>query len=78
LSSIVPQAPGNLGSFQVVTAHTLIVFGLAIGHAKRFSLILWAVVTIPLIVIGFVAVAMEGINLTHLHREASSAAQKRE
>jgi hypothetical protein len=77
LSSIVPQAPGNLGSFQIVTAQTLIVFGLAIGHAKRFSLILWAVVTIPLIVIGFIAVAMEGINLTHLHREAASAAQKR-
>lgn len=76
LSSIVPQAPGNIGSFQVVTARTLIVFGLAIGHAKRFSLILWAVVTIPLIVIGFIAVTMEGINLTHLHREAASAAQK--
>jgi glycosyltransferase 2 family protein len=78
LSSIVPQAPGNLGSFQVVTARTLVVFGLAMGHAKRFSLILWAVVTIPLIVIGFIAVAMEGINLTHLHREAASAAQKRD
>jgi glycosyltransferase 2 family protein len=77
LSSIVPQAPGNFGSFQVVTAQTLILFGLATAHAKRFSLILWAVVTIPLIVIGFVAVAIEGINLTHLHREATSAAQKR-
>ena len=77
LSSVVPQAPGNLGSFQVVAAHTLIVFGLGIAHAKRFSLILWAVVTIPLIVIGFVAVAMEGINLTHLRREAASAADAR-
>ncbi len=73
LSSIVPQAPGNLGSFQWVTAHTLIMFGLATGHAKRFSLILWAVVTIPLIVIGFIALALEGINMTHLHREAVAA-----
>ena len=77
LSSIVPQAPGNLGSFQWVAAHTLIVFGLGAAHAKRFSLILWAVVTIPLIVIGFLAVTMEGINLTHLRREAAHAAQKR-
>jgi hypothetical protein len=76
LSSIVPQAPGNLGSFQLVTARTLIIFGLASAHAKRFSIILWAVVTIPLIIIGFVAVAMEGINLTHLRREATSAANK--
>ena len=74
LSSIVPQAPGNLGSFQWVTARTLIMFGLAAGHAKRFSLILWAVVTIPLIVIGFVALALEGLNMTHLHREATLAA----
>lgn len=77
LSSIVPQAPGNLGSFQWVTARTLIMFGLAAGHAKRFSLILWAVVTIPLIVIGFIALALEGINMTNLHKEASAAAAGR-
>jgi uncharacterized membrane protein YbhN (UPF0104 family) len=78
LSSVVPQAPGNLGSFQWVAARTLIMFGLATGHAKRFSLILWAVVTIPLIVIGFIAVAMEGINMSHLHKEATAAAQDQE
>ncbi len=77
LSSIVPQAPGNLGSFQWVAARTLIMFSLPAAHAKRFSLILWAAVTIPLIIIGFVAVAAEGINLTHLHREATSAAKER-
>jgi glycosyltransferase 2 family protein len=77
LSSIIPQAPGNLGSFQWVTARTLMIFGLGAGHAKRFSLILWAVVTLPLIVIGFVAVTMEGINMTHLHREATTAAKQR-
>jgi glycosyltransferase 2 family protein len=77
LSSIVPQAPGNLGSFQWVTARTLMMFGLASGHAKRFSLILWAVVTIPLIVIGFIAIALEGVNMTHLQREATQAARGR-
>jgi hypothetical protein len=75
LSSIVPQAPGNLGSFQWVTARTLIMFGLAAGHAKRFSLILWAVVTLPLIVVGSIALALAGINMTNLHREAAAAAK---
>jgi uncharacterized membrane protein YbhN (UPF0104 family) len=75
LSSVVPQAPGNLGSFQWVTFRTLVMFGLAAGHAKRFSLILWAVVTIPLIIIGFIALTLEGINMTHLHKEARAAAQ---
>jgi uncharacterized membrane protein YbhN (UPF0104 family) len=77
LSSVVPQAPGNLGSFQWVTFRTLVMFGLAAGHAKRFSLILWSVVTIPLILIGFVALALEGLNMTRLHKEATEAAQNR-
>jgi hypothetical protein len=77
LSSVVPQAPGNLGSFQWVTFRTLMMFGLAAAHAKRFSLILWAVVTIPLIVIGFIALALEGVNMSHLHREATAAAKNR-
>ncbi|HEY7208855.1 MAG TPA: lysylphosphatidylglycerol synthase transmembrane domain-containing protein [Bryobacteraceae bacterium] len=75
LSSVVPQAPGNLGSFQWVAARTLIMFGLASAHAKRFSLILWGVVTIPLIVIGFIAIALEGFNMTHLHKQATAAAR---
>jgi uncharacterized membrane protein YbhN (UPF0104 family) len=77
LSSVVPQAPGNLGTFQWVAAKTLIIFGLGTAHAKRFSLILWAVVTLPLLLVGFIAVTMEGINLSHLHKEATGAARER-
>jgi uncharacterized membrane protein YbhN (UPF0104 family) len=77
LSSIVPQAPGNLGSFQAVATRAMLLFGLDGQLARRFSMILWAGVTIPLIVIGFAAVTMEGINLSHLHREAASAAKSR-
>jgi uncharacterized membrane protein YbhN (UPF0104 family) len=77
LSSVVPQAPGNLGAFQWVAARTLMMFGLGTALAKRFSLILWAVVTLPLIVIGFFAITMEGLNLSHLHKEATGAAKDR-
>ena len=76
LSSVVPQAPGNLGSLWV-TARTLIMFGLAAPHARRFALILWAVLTIPLIVLGFIALALEGVTMTHLHKQARAAAQRR-
>ncbi len=78
LSSIVPQAPGNIGSFHWVAARTLMMFGLAAGHARRFSLILWAVVTIPLIIVGFIALTFEGLNITHLQKQASAAAKGRE
>ena len=78
LSSIVPQAPGNLGSFQWVAAKSLMMFGLMAPHAKRFSLILWAVMTLPLIVIGCIALAISGVNMTHLHRQAAAAVQEKQ
>ena len=77
LSGVVPQAPSNLGSFQWVTAKTLMMYGLVSAHAKRFSLILWAALTLPLIVSGFVALTLEGINLSHLRKEAAASAKAR-
>lgn len=77
LSSIVPQAPGNIGSFQWVVAHTMIMFGVVSAHAKRFSLILWAVLTLPLIIIGTIAIAFTGVNMSHLQKQASEAAKNR-
>jgi hypothetical protein len=77
LSAVIPQAPGNIGSFHWVAARAMIMFGLDSQLARRFSIILWAGVTVPLIVIGFIAVTVEGINMSHLHREATSAAKER-
>jgi hypothetical protein len=75
LSSVVPQAPGNLGLFQGVAFRTLIIFGVNGAISKRFSLILWAVVTIPLIIVGFLILAASGAGITHLHRQAKSAVE---
>lgn len=77
LSSVIPQAPGNIGSFHWVAARALIMFGLDGPLARRFTIILWAGVTLPLILIGFIAVTMEGINMSHLHRDAATAAKER-
>jgi uncharacterized membrane protein YbhN (UPF0104 family) len=77
LSSVIPQAPGNIGSFHWVAARALMMFGLDNQLARRFTIILWAGVTVPLIVIGFIAVTMEGINMSHLQREAASAVKER-
>jgi hypothetical protein len=52
-------------------------YGLVSSHAKRFSLILWAALTLPLIIAGFVALALEGVNLSHLHKEAAASAKGR-
>lgn len=74
LSAVVPQAPGNLGLFQGVAARTLTAFHAQSAHAKRFSFVLWAVITAPLIVVGFVLLLFTGINMAHLHRDAMHAA----
>ena len=74
LSSVVPQAPGNLGLFQGIAFRTLVLFGVSAAIAKRFSFVLWGVATIPLIVVGFLILILSGIKMSHLHREAMSAA----
>jgi uncharacterized membrane protein YbhN (UPF0104 family) len=77
LSSVVPQAPGNLGLFQGIAFETLKMFRVNVAIAKRFSFILWAIVTIPLIIIGFMVLTVSGASMTSLHREAKSAAEER-
>ena len=78
LSSVVPQAPGNLGAFQAIAAIVLTMFGYDKALAKRFSLVLWGVVTLPLLIAGFVALSFTGANIGELKEEAESSAQKKE
>ncbi len=73
LSSAVPQAPGNLGAFQAVAAIALTMFGYDQALAKRFSLVLWGVVTLPLLITGFLALAVTGAKLSELRKEAEAS-----
>jgi uncharacterized membrane protein YbhN (UPF0104 family) len=75
LSSVVPQAPGNLGIFQGIAFRTLVLFGVSAAISKRFSFVLWGVATIPLIVVGFLILILSGIKMRHLRHEAMSAAE---
>jgi glycosyltransferase 2 family protein len=75
LSSAVPQAPGNLGAFQAVAAIALTMFGYDSALAKRFSLVLWGVVTLPLLITGFLALAVTGARLSELRKQAEASQQ---
>ena len=66
LGSVVPQAPGNVGAFQALTVVGLELFGVTGGVAKRFSLVMWSVITVPLLIAGFVALAVTGIRMAEL------------
>jgi uncharacterized membrane protein YbhN (UPF0104 family) len=75
LGSVVPQAPGNLGLFQFLTKECLQrIFHVDQAEAARFSLVLWGIVTLPLLVGGFIALSIEEADLIQLKREAQEEA----
>ena len=72
-SSVIPQGPGNVGTFQLATVLALSLFGVDKELAARFSFVLWAVITMPLLIAGFIALAITGMRLSELRHEAQQA-----
>ena len=71
LGSAVPQAPGNLGLFQFLTKECLErIFNVVPDEAARFSLVLWGVVTLPLLIGGFIAADFTGAHIGDLRQAA--------
>lgn len=78
LGSTAPQAPGNLGLFQVLSTLGLTLFGVQAAMARRFTLILWGVVTLPLVLVGFIDVVVTGAKIGDMHREAQAEMRARQ
>lgn len=77
LGAVPPQAPGNIGLFQLIAKVTLEeLFGVPGAEAARFSLVLWGVVTLPLLAGGFVALVVTGVRLSKLRRDAVADMEK--
>jgi len=76
LSSAVPQAPGNIGLFNAAAVMALQMFNYDPAFAKRFSLVLWAVVTLPLLIGGSIAFVLTGSRLGELLKHAETHATK--
>jgi len=72
LGGVLPQAPGNIGLFQVVSTLVLTLFGAPGAMARRFAFILFIVVTVPLLVVGFVALIATGAKMGDIQREAEA------
>ncbi|MEQ1564619.1 MAG: lysylphosphatidylglycerol synthase transmembrane domain-containing protein [Myxococcota bacterium] len=52
VAMMLPQAPGFLGTFQVVTEKVLVVFGAPAGASKAVALVLWVVCFVPITLLG--------------------------
>ena len=71
IGTVVPQAPGNLGVYQFVTIESLIkIFNVVPLEAHRFALVLWGIVTLPLLIAGLVALGITGARIGELRRAA--------
>jgi hypothetical protein len=47
------------------------------AEARRFTLLLWGVITLPLLFAGFVAVVVTGAKIGEIHREARAEMRAR-
>jgi uncharacterized membrane protein YbhN (UPF0104 family) len=70
LGTLLPQAPGNMGSFQFFTVVGLKLFGVDKAAATGYATLLFLVVTLPLWLVGFVATLASGMSFGDIRRGA--------
>ncbi|MHB8079638.1 MAG: lysylphosphatidylglycerol synthase transmembrane domain-containing protein [Candidatus Krumholzibacteriia bacterium] len=70
LGTALPNAPGNLGSYQFFCVVGLALFGIGKAEAAAFSLVVFVLLTVPLWALGFFALRGSGLSLGRVRREA--------
>lgn len=68
LGTAIPNAPANIGSFQVACVAGLTLFGVDRTTAAHFSVVTFAILTVPLVTFGFIALLQSGVSVTELRR----------
>lgn len=71
IGTVVPQAPGNVGASQFLMVLALRLFDVDKTTATGLSLMTWGVITLPLLVAGFIALAFTGLNLGEIRHHAN-------
>jgi glycosyltransferase 2 family protein len=75
LGTVIPNAPGNAGLYQFFCVLGLGLFSVPKATAVGFSLMMFGVLTLPLLIGGFVAVALTGLKLGDIRSRAHSSMQ---
>lgn len=76
LSTVVPNAPGNLGLINLACVMALGIFEVEKTDAKTFSIILFVSLTLPLLIGGAVATALTGLKIGELRDRARKGASQ--
>ncbi len=74
LGTVLPQAPGNVGASQLLMVLALGLFGVDKTTATGLAMITWGVITLPLILGGFIALTLTGAKLGELKAQAKEQA----
>jgi uncharacterized protein (TIRG00374 family) len=77
LGTVIPQAPGNVGSFQALVVASLGIFGYSRADSTGFATLCFFVVTVPLWLGGFVALILTRMRLGDIRREAHASFDSR-
>jgi len=73
LGTVIPNAPGNAGLYQFFCVLGLGLFNVPKSTAVGFSLMMFGVLTLPLLIGGFVAVALTGLKLHDIRSRAHTS-----
>lgn len=73
LGTAIPNAPGNVGSYQLFCVLGLTLFGVDKPRAAGFSVVVFVLLTIPLWVLGALALNASGESLFGVRREVFAA-----
>lgn len=69
LGTAIPNTPANVGSYQFFTVLGLTLFGVDKTSATGFSLVVFSLLTLPPLVIGFLALSRSGMSLAAIREE---------
>jgi hypothetical protein len=69
LGTAIPNAPANVGTYQFFTVVGLTLFGVEKTLATGFSLVVFILLTIPLWILGLLALSRSGMTLAQIRNE---------
>ena len=72
LGSAVPPVPGNIGFYLLSTQILRDVFRVNVGQAEDFSMLLWGIIMLRMVIGGAVALTITGSGIGELRRAASA------
>lgn len=78
IGTAIPNAPSNVGTYQFFTVVGLKLFGIDKTLASGFSVVVFIVLTVPLWVLGLLAISRSGMTLAFIRSEIGKIVSKAE